>query len=193
MNFGDVLNFLKSADLYLLYQVNLGWSNPALDLIMRAISSHTIWLIPLGGWAYLCIRRKQKFWWLGVLLLLIGVGLADLFAYQVLKPYFGRLRPCKVDEMVRVVHSCGGMYSFPSNHATNSMVLAGILLWWSRPLVGGVFVAISLLVGLSRVYLGVHYPLDISFGFLLGLTWASVLSLMMKRVEWVRVRMINVF
>jgi membrane-associated phospholipid phosphatase len=70
-----------------------------------------------------------------------------------------------------------GGYSFPSGHATYSMafVLALVLLSWGSPRrwwavgLGGVF---ALLIGLSRMYLGVHYPSDILGGWLLAVAWA---------------------
>jgi undecaprenyl-diphosphatase len=71
--------------------------------------------------------------------------------------------------------------SFPSGHAMASMALAValiVLLWptrWRYPmLLGGIF--FTIMVGLSRIYLGVHYPSDVLAGWVASLAWVMGLS-----------------
>lgn len=80
-----------------------------------------------------------------------------------------------VDHLVQA-HS----YSFPSGHAMNAMVFYGLVSFffleffekkWSRVVTLFFASFLILVIGLSRVYLGVHYPLDIIGGYLAGLTW----------------------
>lgn len=73
-------------------------------------------------------------------------------------------------------------YSFPSGHATASMSLAFIIVllvwrtkWRFAAILGGILYV--LLIAVSRLYLGVHYPTDILGGWLLGLAWVSLVAL----------------
>ena len=93
---------------------------------------------------------------------------------QVLKRIFERVRP----DIFPVIAESG--YSFPSGHAMGAICFYGILAYFaglglrSKPLRWGLMAAAGiyiLLIGLSRVYLGVHYPTDILAGYAAGATW----------------------
>ena len=92
------------------------------------------------------------------------------------KDFFERLRPCyneSIKSTVRLVkESCGGRFGFFSAHASNSFSLAiffGLLLKKHS----SIFIYISLVfasfISYSRIYLGVHFPLDIIFGGIFGI------------------------
>ena len=91
------------------------------------------------------------------------------------KDFFQRLRPCYneviMDSVRLVKDSCGGKYSFFSAHASNSFSLAvffGLLFRRDSRLLLYFFTFIALLISYSRIYLGVHYPIDILVGGFLG-------------------------
>jgi undecaprenyl-diphosphatase len=164
------VGFLKSVDELLFAYANQSWSASWLDGFMQAVSdtyvlSGVITAVLLWMWK---VKKKKTLHF--VVLLALALGLTDLLAYRFLKPYVQRYRPChEAAMMVRlVVGSCGGDYSFPSNHAANAMAGVTVLsLQWGRVLWPLVIMAI--LVGYSRVYLGVHYPSDVLGGFMVGL------------------------
>ena len=144
-------------------------ANSKLDPWMVAISSHWIWaviLVILGAWA---LKSRNR--WLLILIAGVLVGLSDLFAFEV-SPSFERLRPCKDFSFVRIDQGCGGMFGFPSNHATNSMTFAVFMAQWTGRSVGIPLIIFAMWVAFSRVYLGVHYLGDITFGAILGFSWA---------------------
>jgi|TARA_B110000037_G_scaffold142260_1_gene160970 undecaprenyl-diphosphatase len=96
--------------------------------------------------------------------------LANLFKYG-----FGRLRPCHdetVQGLIRLVKpTCGGKYSFFSAHASTSMAIVVFFSLLIRKQVKyfALFLIVwSLFVGYSRIYIGVHFPFDVLFGFLIG-------------------------
>jgi len=110
-------------------------------------------------------------------LALIGSALLNLGA----KPLFGRDRPSLWESIAPE-----GNYSFPSGHAMGSMTLACVLvlLCWRTRLRWPVVIAMTAfvaLVGLSRIYLGVHYPSDILAGWAAAIAWTYVVYALVFR------------
>ncbi len=134
----------------------------AMAWISRPAHAWVYVLIFMGSW--IRARGRSAVWELPALLALIA--LTDRTGVY-LKHLIGRIRPCHVDPAVRGLLGCGGLYSFPSNHAMNTAALAGftLALW---PHLGAFLAGLSLLVGISRVDLGVHYPTDVLAGWVLG-------------------------
>ena len=106
---------------------------------------------------------------------LIAMGIGGVAAMNLLlKSLFERARPDLWEWIVTETHT-----SFPSGHATASMALAicGVfLVWhtkWRAVAICGA-VAYVLLIGFSRLYLGVHFPTDIIGGWLIGAGWMSL-------------------
>ncbi|TKB61909.1 MAG: phosphatase PAP2 family protein [Nitrospira sp.] len=97
-----------------------------------------------------------------------AVGLTDFVGGQ-LKWVFERVRPCRaLAEAVKIEPSgCGGLFSFPSNHAANTAAIAAFLQVL-YPKSGWVTWPIVALIGFARVYIGAHYMTDVLGGWMLG-------------------------
>jgi undecaprenyl-diphosphatase len=97
-----------------------------------------------------------------------AVGLTDFVGGQ-LKWVFERVRPCRaLAEAVKIEPSgCGGLFSFPSNHAANTAAIAAFLQVL-YPKSGWVTWPIVALIGFARVYIGAHYVTDVLGGWMLG-------------------------
>lgn len=90
----------------------------------------------------------------------LAVSIADPLTSRVLKPAFGRERPCRVLELPGV-QKCGAALAMPSTHAANTAALAAATA--SPPLA-----AVSVVVGVSRVVTGQHWPTDVLAGWAVG-------------------------
>ncbi|NJL17549.1 MAG: phosphatase PAP2 family protein [Nitrospira sp.] len=97
-----------------------------------------------------------------------AVGLTDFLGGQ-LKWVFERVRPCRaLADAVKIEPSgCGGLFSFPSNHAANTAALAAFLQVL-YPKSGWITWPIVAFVGFSRVFIGAHYVTDVLGGWMLG-------------------------
>jgi undecaprenyl-diphosphatase len=168
---------LSSLDRSLFVLLNGQWTNPALDWLMPFVTNQEHWYpVLLGLWLALLIwgGRQGR---IAAVLLIVGVAITDQLTCSVLKPLVGRVRPCNAlpPESVRLLVGRSKAFSFPSAHAANSFVMATIFSW-RLPRVAPLAFFIAALVAYSRVYVGVHYPLDVVGGALLGLLVGKLLT-----------------
>ena len=152
-----------------------GMHSPVFDFIMYWLSEKLIW-VPLYAWMLFYMWREHRSrLWLVIIFIALLVTFTDQVSVQVFKNIFHRLRPChnpELEGLVRILNGhCGGKYGFISSHACN---MAGIALFsglmlrkrfkWLLPSL----IVWSILIGYSRIYLGVHYPADVVVGFFVG-------------------------
>ncbi len=149
--------------------------DPFWMLMTHKATNFAVYLVLLF-WFYHFKGMKQT------LFLLLGVGALILVTDQitnVFKNSFERLRPCHTPELQDIMRlvksSCGGLYSYFSGHASNSFALAtyfSILFSARFPKLKFVLFLIAACIAYSRVYVGVHFPLDIVSGAVFGTLWA---------------------
>ena len=170
----DLLQFLGDVDQKIFFWINVTLAHPYLDVLFTAITNKKNWYFP-GAllWVWL-IWKGGRNGRILALLVILGLVLADQISSSLLKPGIGRFRPCKVLEGFRLLVHCGSRYGFPSSHAANSAVVAALFcLTYRRG--RWLWAGLTLLIGMSRIYVGVHYPFDVLAGWLLGGLIALVL------------------
>ena len=147
-------------------------NSPFCDQVMHAISGRLIWVpLYLSILIFLEVKHKRKFLII-LLFIILAVTLTDQTSV-LLKNLTHRLRPCYEPSLKELVHTvngeCGGLYSFVSSHAANSFNVALLsLLFIKKRWYSVTIIVWALVVGYSRIYLGVHYPGDMIGGSLLG-------------------------
>jgi undecaprenyl-diphosphatase len=140
---------------------------------MHAISGRVIWApLYLAILIFLGMKYKRKFLII-LLFLILAVTLADQLSVQLFKNLVQRLRPCHEPSLEGLIHlvngECGGMFGFVSSHAANSFNVALLSLLFIKKRWYTISIILwALVIGYSRIYLGVHYPGDVICGSLLG-------------------------
>ena len=177
-----MLEFLCGIDEGLFHAINGAW--PSGDTLMWWASKPTAW-IPLYLVLVFAVYKKysQRSSRLFILLgIIVCVGVNDVLSSRILKPTSERLRPSHRVEFENSIHLYqrsdgtfykGGKWSFVSGHASNHM---GAAIFMGAVLCGGLcmggwmwgLIVWALLIGYSRVHLGVHFPGDVICGWIVG-------------------------
>ena len=147
-----------------------------------------VWLMMIVASVFLWSSRHR--WSVALLWVsILGSGLIN----SVMKLFFNRPRP----QLFPWRAPYAGLSSFPSGHSMTSMVCYATLAYlvarlepnlFLRRFTFGVAALIVVLIGLSRMYLGVHYPTDVLAGFTMGLAWASFCALGLEALRYFRRR-----
>ena len=199
-----MLEQLLHMDTEVLLAIN-GWHAPWADTVMWIISAKATWiplyllLIGLLVWRYRKPAPTSVKWLhkvpvcvVMIVAIVAAVGLADFIASGILKQWVARPRPSRVPELEGVLHLVNGYksgrYGFVSSHAANTMAVALLfsLIWRNRIATIGLMLWVAANC-YSRMYLGVHYPLDILGGLMVGTVVAIVACWVLKRLgvlEW---------
>lgn len=136
-------------------------------------STPSLVVIALAAAGWLALKGRK-----GDALLVIGASAGAFALGPVLKAIVERPRPALSDHVV-FVHS----WSYPSGHGLNSMVVLGLLTVLAvrarpgalrRTLLALLGTFLVVVVGASRVYLGVHWPSDVLAGWLIGVLWLTI-------------------
>jgi membrane-associated phospholipid phosphatase len=176
--------WLTSVDVGLFRAINQGLSNPFFD-----------WLMPIFAWnaffvPLLLVGAVALLWKGGprgrifVLLLALILALGDGFVINTIKHALERPRPHQTLADINLLVGRGSAASMPSSHTATwfaGMLLAFLFyrrsIWFMLPL--------ALMMALSRVYVGAHYPSDVAAGALLGMGYA-VAGLVLAQWLWSR-------
>lgn len=139
---------------------------PAIDPVMTAITAlNDSGLIAIiACLLMLCIPKTRR---IGVVAA-ASLMLNTLVVNVALKPLVGRLRPYDVIDGLRILVDRQSDFSFPSGHSAAGFAVAIVMLRLLPKRWGVSAVVLALLIALSRLYVGVHYPTDVLAGIAIG-------------------------
>jgi undecaprenyl-diphosphatase len=168
----DFVQRVIANDRKILYLLNHKIKCPMLDRWMPKVTH-------LGGATFtvslfillLFIINSKRF----VLEGLISLTVSHLLV-QVIKRSFTRPRPYMVDENINIFHNPLKDYSFPSGHTTAIFSLTTTISL-ALPWLACLLYVLAVIVGLSRIYLGLHYPVDVGIGAIIGFIFAVAVHL----------------
>ncbi len=180
-----MLKSLIEIDYYLFRIIN-SWHSPVADEIMYLFSHRFVW-IPLYMFViYIIIKHYKKKSAAIIVGLIITVILTDQLSVLA-KESFMRLRPSHNSVFENIIHLNkgikGGLYGFVSSHAANVAGFVTFLFFikfYKNKLLFVVLLFWAIIVSYSRVYNGLHYPLDIIGGWVLGIFIAFCTSYAIK-------------
>lgn len=167
-------------DRWLFYLINGAGANGFFDAVMPFLTDFSNFEIPLAiAWVMLMVfggRRGR----VTALVLAVTLLMTDQMSSHVIKPLVQRERPCVELSDVRALMGLKTSFSFPSSHAANIFGAATVLSLGYRRLTIP-FMVIATAVAYSRVYVGVHYPLDVIAGAALGVGFGAGASVLARR------------
>lgn len=170
-----IIAAISRADTWLFLQINTEWHTPWLDSVFPWWREANAW-IPLYLFfflfAILNFGKKAIPW---ILFVVITLVLTDQISSTLIKNWVARPRPCRDEYLAAqvrlILNGCSGGYSFPSSHATNHFGFAVFIVITLKPLLKKwtwFFPLWAATISYGQVYVGVHYPVDVIAGALLG-------------------------
>jgi undecaprenyl-diphosphatase len=174
------MNEISKMDTEIFLYLN-GLHNSFMDAIMFWASDKLFW-IPFYILIIIIIYKEYKKRSIYILTTIaIVITFCDQTASHIIKPLVKRLRPSHEPALQDLIHLSdagpGGLYGFVSSHAANAFGLATFLILLLTKKYNGLKITLlfwAILVAYSRIYNGVHYPLDIVCGMLLGIFYGYI-------------------
>jgi membrane-associated phospholipid phosphatase len=167
-------NQLLNWDRHVFRLINHDGANTVLDGVLIFLRESQFWApFYLFMILFMTMNFKIKGWW-WVLAFVLTAALADIISSQIIKTNIMRVRPCRdpllMAEVIFRAHYCPKSSSFTSSHATSHFAISMFIFqtlkrisrWWGMIFLWGIAIIYT------QVYVGVHYPLDVICGALLG-------------------------
>jgi undecaprenyl-diphosphatase len=172
------MEFLQEIDFRLLNFIHTVLGNKWLDILCPILRTKTTWIPLYVVFIWFLWKKFSRDCWKIILAVVLLNAFSDILCAQILKPFFHRVRPCQISEFsswLRTFSQCSQTFSFPSCHALNHATLASFLFIFFPKRYRWLLIIWVLSIAFSQVYIGVHFPLDVLGGMVIGslIGWAG--------------------
>lgn len=173
--FTNFIQWIVELDQHVFLIINKKLTNPFFDWLMPIMRNSNTWIflyLLIAVFVFYKLKQKAFIW---IFFAILTIVLTDQLSSHVIKPWIARPRPCadiNFSSQVRILlEHCSGGFSFTSSHACNHfgialfifITLSTYLKKWRY-----LFLIWAAIICYAQVYVGVHYPIDIFFGGILG-------------------------
>jgi membrane-associated phospholipid phosphatase len=182
-----LLNNILEFDRWLLLKINQDWTNSFFDAVFPIWRHSDTW-IPL--YFFLLVFMLLNFGWRSIFwMLFVGLtaGICDQISSTLVKELFDRIRPCSeptlIGQVRLLLNRCPSSGSFTSSHAVNHFGIATFIYITMKDVfknAGKLFFLWAATICYGQVYVGVHYPLDVIGGAVLGCALGYTIALIFK-------------
>ena len=172
-----VFQFDSSILLWIQDNIRNGFLTPILTTITHLGDKGIFWIALTL--ALLCVRKTRRTGVFCAVSMLIGLIVTNL----IIKNWVARIRPYELIQGLECIVAKEKDFSFPSGHTTNSLACAWVLFKLSPKKVGVPALVLAILIALSRLYVGVHYPTDVLGGAVIGIGSACLALWLVPKLE----------
>ena len=172
-----VFQFDSSILLWIQNNLRTGFLDPIMKAITMLGDKGMIWI--LITLALLIVRRTRRLGVICAASMVIGLLVTNL----IIKNWAARIRPYELIPGLQCIVPLAKDYSFPSGHATNSLACAWVLFRKTPKKYGVPALILAILISLSRLYVGIHYPTDVLGGVVIGICSAVLAMWLVPRLE----------
>lgn len=182
-----MIDFINNIDADILLFIQNYIRTPFLNTVMKVITSlgnaGILWIVLAV--LFLCMKKYRKTGAMMGLALVFGLVITNML----LKNAVARIRPYEVIEGLNCIIKHPSDWSFPSGHSTSSIAASVVMLKTMPKKIGIPALILGIIISLSRLYVGVHYPSDVVCGILIGLVCALVsVYIVNKRIEAYKIK-----
>ena len=170
----SIISFIESIDRSIFLEINLDFQNRFFDLLFPFLRDFTF-VFWIGFIIYLIIKKEKKL----ALLMTAGIIAGAILTFPV-KYFFERERPYEQLDSARLIAPTEFDPSFPSGHTEMSFLAATIASKF-HPEYSKYLYGFSIVVALSRIYVGVHFPIDTIGGVIIGILTGRLMLMLAKR------------
>jgi membrane-associated phospholipid phosphatase len=186
--FQSLWSWLDQCDKWLFLKLNTAWTNSLFDSMFPWWREANTW-IPLYLFLILFgILNFGRSVWVWILLAVLTLVITDQVSSHLIKIWVARPRPCNdpalAGQVRLLLNNCSGTYGFTSSHAANHFGFAVFLVITLQRILGKWrywFLVWAATVGYAQVYVGIHYPLDVIGGAVLGIAAGYVTGYFFNR------------